>query len=168
MPKLPRIKDRELIRALKKLGFFEHPERGTAHLVFAHQDGRRTTVARHPANANCSSGRGYLTTPHGSSQEAHSMSSSPSFFCSVTSRLISFFCSDISLSMSRHLLVLVSSISSSFARQALHSAGFFVMSKATIMYRLTTHKEKRFHSEFGVFMKFILKELSSGHVAGMG
>lgn len=48
MPKLPLIKDRELIRALKRLGFFEHQERGTSHLVFAHHDGRRTTVARHP------------------------------------------------------------------------------------------------------------------------
>ena len=48
MPKIPQIKDRELIRVLKKLGFFEHPERGTSHLVFAHQDGRRTTVSRHP------------------------------------------------------------------------------------------------------------------------
>jgi len=46
--KLPQIKDRELIRALKKLGFFEHPERGSSHLVFAHQDGRRATVSRHP------------------------------------------------------------------------------------------------------------------------
>lgn len=48
MPKLPLIKDRELIRALKKLGFFEHPERGSSHVVFAHHDGRRTTVSRHP------------------------------------------------------------------------------------------------------------------------
>lgn len=48
MPKLPVIKDRELIRVLLKLGFFEHKERGTSHLVFAHSDGRRTTVARHP------------------------------------------------------------------------------------------------------------------------
>jgi len=48
MPKLPLIKDRELIRVLKKLGFFENPERGTSHLVFAHRDGRRTTVSRHP------------------------------------------------------------------------------------------------------------------------
>lgn len=47
MPKLPVIKDRQLIQALKKLGFFEHPERGTSHLVFKHPDGRRTTVARH-------------------------------------------------------------------------------------------------------------------------
>lgn len=48
MPKLPPVKDRQLIRALKKLGFFEHSERGTSHLVFAHPDGRRTTVSRHP------------------------------------------------------------------------------------------------------------------------
>lgn len=48
MPKLPVIKDRELIHVLHKLGFFEHPERGTSHLVFKHPDGRRTTVARHP------------------------------------------------------------------------------------------------------------------------
>lgn len=47
MPKLPVIKDRQLIRVLKRLGFFEHPERGTSHLVFKHPDGRRTTVARH-------------------------------------------------------------------------------------------------------------------------
>ena len=47
MPKLPAIKDRLLIKALKKLGFFEHPERGTSHLVFKHPDGRRTTVPRH-------------------------------------------------------------------------------------------------------------------------
>lgn len=48
MPKLPVIKDRELIRVLQKLGFFEHRERGTSYLVFAHSDGRRTTVSRHP------------------------------------------------------------------------------------------------------------------------
>lgn len=47
MPKLPPTKDRELIRVLKQLGFFEHPERGSSHLVFSHPDGRRTTVSRH-------------------------------------------------------------------------------------------------------------------------
>ncbi|TSC79277.1 MAG: hypothetical protein G01um101429_512 [Parcubacteria group bacterium Gr01-1014_29] len=47
MPKLPPTKVRDLIRALKKLGFLEHPERGTSHLVFSHPDGRRTVVARH-------------------------------------------------------------------------------------------------------------------------
>lgn len=48
MPKLPVIKYRQLIRVLKGLGFFEHPERGTSHLVFKHPDGRRTIVSRHP------------------------------------------------------------------------------------------------------------------------
>lgn len=47
MPRLPRINARKLIRALQKLGFVEHAERGTSHLVFSHFDGRRTTVARH-------------------------------------------------------------------------------------------------------------------------
>lgn len=47
MPKLPIVKDRQLLKVLKRLGFFEHPERGTFHLVFAHQDGRRITIARH-------------------------------------------------------------------------------------------------------------------------
>jgi len=48
MPKLPAVKDRELIRVLKKLGFFEHGERGTPHLVLSHHDGRRTVISRHP------------------------------------------------------------------------------------------------------------------------
>ncbi len=48
MPKLPLIRDRQLIRALKKLGFYEHPERGSSHLVFKHPDGRVRTVSRHP------------------------------------------------------------------------------------------------------------------------
>ena len=48
MPNLPMVKDRELIRVLKKLGFFEQPERGTSHLVLGHPDGRFTTVSRHP------------------------------------------------------------------------------------------------------------------------
>lgn len=49
MPKLPIIKDRELIKVLIKLGFFQHSETGSSHLVFKHADGRRTTVARHPS-----------------------------------------------------------------------------------------------------------------------
>ena len=48
MPKLPVIKDRQLIKVLKILGFYEHIERGSSHLVFKHPDGRTTTVARHP------------------------------------------------------------------------------------------------------------------------
>lgn len=48
MPKLPIIKDRQLIKALKKLGFIERPESGSSHLVFKHLNGKITTVARHP------------------------------------------------------------------------------------------------------------------------
>ena len=48
MPKLPVLKDKELIKVLLKLGFKEHAESGSSHLVFKHPDGRRTTVARHP------------------------------------------------------------------------------------------------------------------------
>jgi len=47
MPKLPNINARKLIRALHKLGFIEHRERGTSHLVFSHADGRRIVVSRH-------------------------------------------------------------------------------------------------------------------------
>ena len=47
MPRSPRINSSKLIRVLKKLGFVEHPERGASHLVFSHQDGRRTLVSRH-------------------------------------------------------------------------------------------------------------------------
>jgi predicted RNA binding protein YcfA (HicA-like mRNA interferase family) len=48
MPKLPLVKDRQLIRVLKKLGFLECPERGSSHIAFKHADGRITTVSRHP------------------------------------------------------------------------------------------------------------------------
>jgi predicted RNA binding protein YcfA (HicA-like mRNA interferase family) len=47
MPRAPRVSAQKLIRALKKIGFSEHAERGTAHLVFSHPDGRRTLVSRH-------------------------------------------------------------------------------------------------------------------------
>ncbi len=47
MSRAPRVNAQKLIRALKKLGFREHPERGTSHLVFSHADGRRTLVSRH-------------------------------------------------------------------------------------------------------------------------
>lgn len=57
MPKLPQVRDRELIRVLKKLGFFEHPERGTSHLVFAHSDVEeppyRVTPARISLEVRC-------------------------------------------------------------------------------------------------------------------
>lgn len=47
MPHLPVIKDKELVKFLKKIGFFEHSEKGTSHLVFKHADGRRTIISRH-------------------------------------------------------------------------------------------------------------------------
>lgn len=47
MSHLPVIKDKDLIKFLKKIGFLEHLEKGTSHLIFKHPDGRRTTVARH-------------------------------------------------------------------------------------------------------------------------
>jgi len=44
--RLPTIKARELIRALKKLGFYEVRQKG-AHICFKHPDGRFTLVPRH-------------------------------------------------------------------------------------------------------------------------
>jgi predicted RNA binding protein YcfA (HicA-like mRNA interferase family) len=38
MPHLPAIKSKELIKFLSKIGFFEHPEKGTSHLVFKHRN----------------------------------------------------------------------------------------------------------------------------------
>ncbi|MEK7147117.1 MAG: type II toxin-antitoxin system HicA family toxin [Patescibacteria group bacterium] len=46
MPKLPVIKSRELIRVLKKLGFFEFHRVGS-HAQFKHIDGRRITLPVH-------------------------------------------------------------------------------------------------------------------------
>lgn len=60
MPKLPVIKYRQLIRVLNKLGFLEHPERGSSHLVFKHPDGRITTVARHSGDFPRGTLRGIL------------------------------------------------------------------------------------------------------------
>ena len=48
MPKLPVIKGKQLIRALKQLGFFEHRQRGTSHLIMVHTDGRRASIPIHP------------------------------------------------------------------------------------------------------------------------
>ncbi len=47
MSRLPSIKPKKLIQALKKLGFYEHRQRGTSHLVMVHSDGRRVIVAVH-------------------------------------------------------------------------------------------------------------------------
>lgn len=46
-PKLPILKDQDLIRALTRLGFFEHRQHGTSHRILKHQDGRRITIAIH-------------------------------------------------------------------------------------------------------------------------
>ena len=48
MPKLPIIKDKQLIKVLNKLGFTKHRQKGTSHLVMIHLDGRRTIVPIHP------------------------------------------------------------------------------------------------------------------------
>lgn len=50
MPRAPQVSAAKLIRVLKKLGFVEHVERGTSHLVLSHSDGRRTVIVRHPGN----------------------------------------------------------------------------------------------------------------------
>ena len=47
MPPLSSVKPKKLIQALKKLGFYEHRQHGTSHLVMAHADGRRAIVAIH-------------------------------------------------------------------------------------------------------------------------
>jgi len=46
MPKLPIIKAREFIRAIRKLGFVEFHQVGS-HIQFKHEDGRRVTIAVH-------------------------------------------------------------------------------------------------------------------------
>ena len=46
MPKLPMIKSQELVKALRKMGFFKHHRVGS-HIQFKHPDGRRTTIAVH-------------------------------------------------------------------------------------------------------------------------
>lgn len=47
MPKLPVVKTKELVNVLVKLGFLQAKAKGTAHRVFKHIDGRRTTVSVH-------------------------------------------------------------------------------------------------------------------------
>lgn len=47
MPKLPVLKAKELLKILKRLGFYEHHQVGS-HLQLRHPDGRRTTVPCHP------------------------------------------------------------------------------------------------------------------------
>lgn len=47
MPKLPVVKSKDLVKALKSVGFLEHRQRSTSHLVMKHNDGRRTVVPIH-------------------------------------------------------------------------------------------------------------------------
>ncbi len=47
MPQLPQVTPKKLVQALKKLGFFEHRQRATSHLVLVHPDGRRAIIAMH-------------------------------------------------------------------------------------------------------------------------
>ncbi len=47
MPKLPRIKARELVRVVIKLGFRFRAQSGS-HAVYVHPDGRKTTIPIHP------------------------------------------------------------------------------------------------------------------------
>lgn len=46
MTKLPALKDKDLIRALKRLGFYQLRQKGS-HIFFAHPDGRTTLVPKH-------------------------------------------------------------------------------------------------------------------------
>lgn len=47
MPKLPRVKTKEIVDIFIKLGFIQAKAKGTSHRVFKHLDGRRTTVSIH-------------------------------------------------------------------------------------------------------------------------
>lgn len=48
MPKLPVLKAKELLKILKKSGFYEYHQAGS-HIQMKHLDGRRTTVPYHPS-----------------------------------------------------------------------------------------------------------------------
>lgn len=48
MPKLPVVKARELLKILKRLGFYEYHQVGS-HIQLKHLDGRRTTIPYHPS-----------------------------------------------------------------------------------------------------------------------
>ena len=49
MPKLPVIKAKELLRVLKRLGFYEHHQAGS-HIQLKHPDGIRVTLPYHPSH----------------------------------------------------------------------------------------------------------------------
>jgi predicted RNA binding protein YcfA (HicA-like mRNA interferase family) len=58
MPKLPILEAREILKALKKEGFFEHHQVGS-HIQLKHKDGRRVTVPMHKGK---DIGRGMLSS----------------------------------------------------------------------------------------------------------
>ena len=47
MPKLPTVKSKDLVKILKSIGFLEHRQKSTSHLMMKHIDGRRTIVPMH-------------------------------------------------------------------------------------------------------------------------
>ncbi len=69
MPRAPRVTASKLIRVHKKLGFTEHAEHGSAHLVFSHSDGRRTLVSRHRGDIKKGTLAGILRDLNISSEE---------------------------------------------------------------------------------------------------
>lgn len=69
MPRALRVTVVKLIRVLKKLGFSEHAEHGSAHLVFSHPDGRRTLVSRHRGDIKKGTLAGILRDLNVSSEE---------------------------------------------------------------------------------------------------
>lgn len=46
MAKLASIRPKEIVRALRKLGFYKHNQVGS-HATFKHADGRRVTIPLH-------------------------------------------------------------------------------------------------------------------------
>lgn len=49
MSRLPTLKPRQVVRALKQAGFEEHHQRGS-HLYLRHPDRRMTSVPMHPGD----------------------------------------------------------------------------------------------------------------------
>lgn len=48
MPKLPRVKSRQLVLIVLRMGFQLRDQSGS-HAVYVHPDGRKTTIPIHPA-----------------------------------------------------------------------------------------------------------------------
>ncbi|MBI3033481.1 type II toxin-antitoxin system HicA family toxin [Candidatus Woesearchaeota archaeon] len=46
MPKLPKFTGKEFSKIVVKLGFVYDPTKGS-HMIFKHEDGRRTTIPHH-------------------------------------------------------------------------------------------------------------------------